>query len=529
MNSGQNTLFYVTRPEIPSIVTISEHIKARLQTGDKQKCHIIFVPRRLASCEYVLEKEGHYGYVKMWDWNLRLIPLDAHLLSLEYPDTARTLYFDGNYSVLHSVAQSILALEKQFGTIPKIHGKGEFAKMVWELVGRMKEAIGESETPRSESITSKITDLVLFDRSCDWVTPLCSQLTYEGMLDDVFQVKSGCVEFDSNVTNEQSVKILLNEKDPVFSLIRSMHFSAVTNTLIQVSRELRVSYDRGRDHSQSIQEMKAFVKELPALREKHDSLAVHLKASENIIKLKKEKDFQRQLNIEWSILDLSDKTAVYDFIEECIQNQSDLHVPLQLLCLASATSDGIKSKYYVPFKRGFLHSYGYKHLVTFHNLAKVGLLKERDDHLSQRTTASSFKQLAQKLKLVPKDPSSKDLMQPSDASYVFGGAYTPLSCTVIEHVVRNGNWRAIEDASKNWVGPTFTQEQAVSQRNQTVAARQERRVVLVYFIGGCTFSEVSALRFMASKLNCQFIIATTDIINCKQTLGSFMEMELALL
>ena len=517
METGLETRFYLTRPEVGAINTICDHIKSDKRNGSHRHYHIIFVPRKMTSCEYILEKEGAYGYVKMWDWNLHLIPLDEHLLSLEYPNTARTLYFDGNYSVLHSVAMSILSLEEQFGTIPNIHGKGQFAQMVWDLVGRMKVALGRASEPHR---VSAITDLVLFDRSCDWITPMCSQLTYEGMLDDVFDIKSGFVELESEITGKpQKVKILLNEKDPVFSLIRSMHFSAVSKNLIQLSKELQESYSKGRDRTQSIQQMKEFVKYLPALKEKHDSLTMHLKGSEKIIQQKKERDFQRQLTMEWAVLDGTDKQFIYDFVDECIESQYSHYVPLQLLCLASACGNGIKSKYYVPFKRSFLHSYGYKHLVTFHNLARVGLLKEKEDQVK-----SSFDQLSRCLKLVPKDPSSYDLKEPEDASYVFGGAYIPMSCAAIENVIKKGNWKFLDESAKNWEGASFSHEQATSQRK---TAKKTNRVVLVYFIGGCTFSEINALHFMGKQLNCQFIIATTDIINWKRTLDSFMEMELS--
>jgi len=46
----------------------------------------------------------------------------------------------------------------------------------------------------------------------------------------------------------------------------------------------------------------------------------------------------------------------------------------------------------------------------------------------------------------------------------------------------------------------------------TVLASQAHKVVLVYFIGGCTFSEINALRFLTEKTNCHYIVATTNII-----------------
>ena len=518
MNTGGDNRFYLTRPEILSMNHITEHIKSDSVAKTKRNYHIIFVPRRLASCEHLLEKAGVYGYVTMLEWSrLNFIPLDEDLLSLEYPDTARTLILDGNFSVLHSVASSILALEEQFGVIPLFHGKGQYSKMVWEMVVRMKEARGLYDVEgKSRGLFSEI---ILFDRNCDWVTPMCSQLTYEGMLDDVFTIENGFVRFNKEITGKSDVKVLLNEKDPVFSLIRSMHFSGVSKVLLSVTKELKDSFGKGRERTQSIREMKEFVKILPKLKQKHESLAMHLKASDTIIRTMNERDFERQLTTEWMLLEGVEKRTAYDFIEEAIESQLSHYIPLQLLCLASATNDGIKAKYYDSFKRTFFHSYGHKHVVSFHNLSRAGILKTKS-----REEPSSFHPLSQMLKLVPKNPAACDVKNPTDASYVFGGAYIPLSCAAISHVISRHSWKALED--KRWEGTTFSVDQPVTQRKMT---NRPGSAVLVYFIGGCSYSEVSALRFMGKKLNQQIIIATTDIINWKRTLNSFMEMEVAML
>ena len=113
---------------------------------------------------------------------------------------------------------------------------------------------------------------------------------------------------------------------------------------------------------------------------------------------------------------------------------------------------------------------------------------------------------------------------PTDASYVFGGAYIPLSCSAISHVLTKGSWTGLQDVIKNWEGPAFSEDQT-SVRKDT---KKNYRIVLVYFIGGVTFSEISALRFLGSKLKCHFIIATTDIINWRSVLQSFVKMEISL-
>ncbi len=45
-------------------------------------------------------------------------------------------------------------------------------------------------------------------------------------------------------------------------------------------------------------------------------------------------------------------------------------------------------------------------------------------------------------------------------------------------------------------------------------AGDRRRTVMVLFIGGVTYAEVSALRFLSQKglVNCDFVVATTKMV-----------------
>ena len=39
-------------------------------------------------------------------------------------------------------------------------------------------------------MSDKVDSLIIVDRSVDWVTPMCTQLTYEGMLDEFVGIKN---------------------------------------------------------------------------------------------------------------------------------------------------------------------------------------------------------------------------------------------------------------------------------------------------------------------------------------------------
>jgi hypothetical protein len=54
---------------------------------------------------------------------------------------------------------------------------------------------------------------------------------------------------------------------------------------------------------------------------------------------------------------------------------------------------------------------------------------------------------------------------------------------------------------------------------------KKRRVVVVVFMGGITFAEIAALRFLGSQpeVNCAFVIATTKLINGTSLLESIVD------
>ena len=81
----------------------------------------------------------------------------------------------------------------------------------------------------------KIHTVVLFDRSVDLVTPFCSQMCYEGLLDEYFNIEAGRLKIpksgggaDSDNPNKQFDHISISTKnDTIIEGIRAIHFTKV--------------------------------------------------------------------------------------------------------------------------------------------------------------------------------------------------------------------------------------------------------------------------------------------------------------
>ncbi|XP_036211637.1 vacuolar protein sorting-associated protein 33B isoform X5 [Myotis myotis] len=366
-------LCFLVRPRIKNMRYIANLVNADKLAGRTRKYKVIFSPQKFYACEMVLEEEGIYGDVSCDEWAFSLLPLDVDLLSMELPEFFRDYFLEGDQRWINTVAQALHLLSTLYGPFPNCYGIGRCAKMSHELWRNLEE----EEDSETKGRKPEIGHIFLLDRDVDFVTALCSQVVYEGLVDDTFRIKCGSVDFGPEVTSsDKSLKVLLNAEDKVFHEIRNEHFSNVFGFLSQKARNLQAQYDRRR--GMDIKQMKNFVsQELKGLKQEHRLLSLHIGACESIMKKKTKQDFQELIKTEHALLEgfsIRDSTS---YIEEHIDRQVSPIESLRLMCLLSITENGLIPKDYRSLKTQYLQSYGPEHLLTFSNLRRAGLLTEQ--------------------------------------------------------------------------------------------------------------------------------------------------------
>ncbi|XP_069758331.1 vacuolar protein sorting-associated protein 33B [Narcine bancroftii] len=461
-------LCFLIRPRISSVKQIAEIVNADKGEGRRHKYKIIFTPQKFYMCETVLEEEGIFGDVTFDEWDFYLLPLDNDLISMELPEFFRDYFLEGDHRWLCTVAKALQLLHSLFGPFSKTYGIGRCAKMTRWL---WKEIAEDAESEMKQE--ADIGRVFFIDRDVDYVTPMCSQVVYEGLVDDVFRIKCGSVDFGSEVTSsDKSVKVLLNSQDKVFKEIRNEHFTNVFGFLSQKARKLQKEYDKRQ--GMNIQQMKDFVsQELKSLKQEHRLLSLHIGACESIMKKKTKQDFQELLKSEHALLEGFEIRESISCIEEHINRQISPYESLRLMCLLSLTESGLISKDYRSLKTQYLQSYGYEHMLTFANLKQIGMLTEQQpgevltvvestmgklvtdkavgkltDAFSSLARKSHFRAFSKRLNLIPRSEEEYDLKFPRDMAYVFSGAYVPLSCKIIEQVLERDGWTGMEEVSR---------------------------------------------------------------------------------
>jgi len=56
------------------------------------------------------------------------------------------------------------------------------------------------------------------------------------------------------------------------------------------------------------------------------------------------------------------------------------------------------------------------------------------------------------------------------------------------------------------------------------AVNSDQKMTLVFFIGGCTFAEISAFRYLTNETTSEFLVATTCLLNGKSLISSLNEI-----
>uniref|UniRef100_A0A4W5PXJ1 VPS33B late endosome and lysosome associated n=1 Tax=Hucho hucho TaxID=62062 RepID=A0A4W5PXJ1_9TELE len=539
--STSDQLCFLIRPRIKTVKWICDVVNADKAFGRFRRYKIIFSPQKFYSCENLLEEQGIFGDVTTDEWSFYLLPLDDDIISLELPEFFRDNFLEGDQRWVRTAGSALHLLHSVYGPFSKLYGIGRCSKMAYES---WREQVEEGEQRARQA---EIGNVFLIDRDVDLVTPLCSQVVYEGLVDDIFRIKCGCVEFGPDVTSsDKSIKVMLNSQDKVFNEIRNEHFSQVFGFLSQKARNLQTAYDKR--SGMDIKQMKTFVsEELKGLKQEHRLLSLHIGASESMMKRKTKQDFQELLKTEHSLLEGFEIRECISYIEEHINRQVSMVESMRLLCLLSLTENGLLPKDYRSLKAQFLQSYGIDHLLTFSNLKQLGLLVEQQpgetltvmesrvgklvndktagkltDAFSSLAKKSNFRALGRRLNLVPKSDEEYDLRVPRDMAYIFSGAYIPLSCKLIEQVLERDGWTGLEEVTRMLNGHEFAVT-AGSNGSDARVKTDSQRIILVMFLGGCTFSEISALRFLGREKGLKFIVVTTAITNSARLLESMLD------
>jgi vacuolar protein sorting-associated protein 33A len=270
-------------------------------------------------------------------------------------------------------------------------------------------------------------------------------------------------------------------------------------------------------------------------------LTNHIHLAELIKATTEEVAFREQWNTERAMIE---GETCYEVLEELIYSSYPPYKVLRLLCLQSLTSGGIKANRYDAFRQAIVQVYGYQFLPVLHDLEKLGWIK-RKDTLFLDSTRSPFQSIRRNLILIH---AEVDTVEPDDVSYVSSG-YAPLSVRLVQSAMQG--WGDKKDALQELFSSVgsgrlldieqtnppqdlaatlkeqppqlvFKKESLGAYAKNKLASSGGKRkpTLVVVYVGGITYMEIAALRFLSKRDTFPFhiVIVTTQVLNASKML-----------
>ena len=261
----------------------------------------------------------------------------------------------------------------------------------------------------------------------------------------------------------------------------------------------------------------------------YDSMNRHMDIVQKLSELSNEPEFLQLSNAEHSLLR---GETCNDLMEQMIaEEQPQLRI-LRLLCLQYMLSSNVDRDQFKKYRREMVQVYGFEMLFTFENLEKVGFLgnrlpekQKRQDWRQLRTVFSLQKPQKQVAERNISVNSETGTVTDCDPNLVFNGC-APLSVKIVQAATTK-NWKKYERVLEK-CGIVDTPASTMRVRNESVATEEstasaddeqpdylEKKVLIVYIIGGLTRAEIAGFRALSRRSDFPYhiICCTTNLID----------------
>lgn len=103
---GEKQRAYLVRADLAKVKWFCDHARASVDSQQPGVYHLILTPRTTHAIRVLLEEEGLFGLVTVWELNPGFLVLDDDLLSMELPEVFAECFVHGDQVRSNSDATS---------------------------------------------------------------------------------------------------------------------------------------------------------------------------------------------------------------------------------------------------------------------------------------------------------------------------------------------------------------------------------------------------------------------------------------
>eukprot|EP00768_Dysnectes_brevis_P004916 gnl/Dysnectes_brevis/3561_a4527_680.p1 GENE.gnl/Dysnectes_brevis/3561_a4527_680~~gnl/Dysnectes_brevis/3561_a4527_680.p1 ORF type:complete len:597 (+),score=146.67 gnl/Dysnectes_brevis/3561_a4527_680:75-1865(+) len=506
------SLIYVIRPTIPSLNIIAEHIHS-LSSSLGADFHIICTPDITESVQKHLEDLQILSRLLSLDaWPVHWTPLDTDLFSMGDASAFRRIA-KGDPQPLLALAVALADLQRWVGGFGagSITARGPSAVRVAKMLPRLVQ----DDLP-----PPKLRGVLILDRAIDPLSLVAMPWTYAAMLQETKGLRDGFLP----------KKGRLDDHDPVFLAMRSLHLSEVPETAQRLGKAVSEALREGQAFSDGVsgrstgaamRDARRVMERLSSLKPLEQRMPLHLELA-GALQTGVGMDQAIRYNLLETMLRGRVSSSRWSDITKVMARSpiGDPFSALQLACAWSLTQGGIKPKQMRELKEVLVGVHGHHHEYTLDLLESVGWLRS--------THRPWFPDVRKQYQLVV-DPGQMKLQDPDDPSFVFN-FMSPVAARLVEKDLvpsEDSGLRKLVGGLKRGVEDWPGAEEMTPDTDADYEGDSEGPL-LVVFVGGVTPSEVAALRFLSAKHDMPVLIGATDVqsgIEIFRTMGQDLTTE----
>lgn len=400
------------------------------------------------------------------------------------------------------------------------------------------------------------TDLVVIDRSVDWTPVWLDQVTYEGLIDEVFGVKYNQVQNEPYAVPDDVGSVSFSE-DKLFDALALYNFLMVGPTLNKMARDVQAQQQEMRVDSHDISQMKRVVLLLGLLLQQQHLIKRHTTLAELIL-LHMDTEF---LRFETELFD-GEYADHINQLHQLLWQQVLWDRAVAAVVLILLVNDGIRPRDWEWFRTEFIDNYGTDHFLVLELVVSHGLvaIKEDNDFLTTFTrgkdvkpaelvvaplarvgitgaellAVSNYKLVDKFWNLHPNDVDDNEEVGGAMAADSIGTDYplpgfalpgntVPVALRLVESLYNRSfltykpvpntkkrpNWHQL-GVNQFWKGPVVDD-----------GSDGETTTTVVVMVGGITYGELATFKWLEQRLHRKFVVIAPEVINRRRAMGGF--------
>lgn len=325
--------------------------------------------------------------LKLYGWSVNPIVVDSDpmLLSIQHTHGGLHSYFKEPLSQLGGLSDSFIKLIENsfrdpdipFLKLNNVYGKGNHADLLIKIINdeKIPDLLSSKLSPlEQEFYLNKAkgnSDLIVLERNLDYISVLLDQITYLGLIDDLFDM-----DIDSVPLGDQ--KILLN--DELYKELKDLNFATVSIKLNKIANAIQNEYQSNTD-LQDLELIKKLVGKLGSLNSRQDLLKRHTQISESVLNLLKNGSLENKpttsnnipdekekfLEFENNLFDLDYKSHL-TYLKSFLHKNYDETIIFSAIIIISVVNDGVDGRDLDWICGEIFDNYGMQKVLTLNSL-----------------------------------------------------------------------------------------------------------------------------------------------------------------